>query len=164
MSYNPVLLNMTAQRWHALMKVLADAGAGERESGAFLLGRQLKGQREVHNWLPYHLADPTSLNYDYVRLGPAAFSRLWERCQILELEVVADIHTHPRGPQQSPSDRAHPMIAIAGHLALIAPHFAQGVIGTDAISVNRYLGSGRWESFLGQAAAARIHLEAAVER
>ena len=45
-------------------------------------------------------------------------------CKARGLTVVADVHTHPSGAEQSGSDRAHPIIARAGHLALIVPNFA----------------------------------------
>jgi proteasome lid subunit RPN8/RPN11 len=158
MNFKPVLLEFTHVIWNSLMADLAKAGRGERESGAFLLGTHTKGRRQVHAWLPYGDVDPPSLNYGIIRLRPDAFPRVWGRCSELGMEVVADIHTHPHGPQQSSSDRTYPMISIPGHLALIAPRFATHKVTTQDVSLNRYLGGGRWESFLGDSAAARIQL------
>lgn len=159
MNFNPVLLKFDRGQWGSLMAHLAREGGGERESGAFLLGKRTPNFRSVARWLPYEVLDPESLNFDFVRLGPQAFTRLWAHCAELGLEIVADIHTHPLGPRQSYSDRAYPMVAIPGHVALIAPHFALGTIRPDEVSVNCYLGNGRWQSYLGAAAASRIHLE-----
>lgn len=163
MNSNLALLEITADRWTALMADLAGAGRGVRESGAFLLGTQTMGRREVKAWLPYGDVDPGSLAHAIIRLSPDAFPRVWARCDELKLQVVADIHTHPYGPQQSRSDRAYPMIAIPGHVALIAPRFATGTVSPYEVSVNRYLGGGRWESYLGPAANARLHLRNARE-
>jgi len=163
MSSNPVLLEFTHTIWNALMADLSKAGRGVRESGAFLLGTHTQGRRQVHASLPYGEVDPPSLNYGIIRLSPDAFPRVWGRCGELGLEVVADIHTHPCGPHQSSSDRAYPMISIPGHLGLIAPRFAVDKVTTQDVSLNRYLGGGRWESFLGASAAARIQLVTAYE-
>jgi len=74
------------------------------------------------------------------------------------MQVVADVHTHPRGPGQSPSDRANPMIGLTGHMALIIPRFAQGNVTPADVSVNVYLGAKRWESHFGQQAVVLIKL------
>ena len=144
--------------WGALMRDLHLRGHDERESGAFLLGSITDTARIVREWLPYDELDPSSLEFAYVRLGTSAFSRLWSECSARGLEVVADIHTHPLGPGQSLSDRANPMISLAGHVALIAPNFARGDIRPEDVSVNVYLGAGRWHSTYRRHAAALIKL------
>ena len=144
--------------WGALMRDLHRRGHDERESGAFLLGSITDTARIVREWLPYDELDPSSLAFAYVRLETKAFSRLWSECSARSLEVVADIHTHPLGPGQSLSDRANPMISLAGHVALIAPNFARGDIRPEDISVNVYLGAGRWHSTYRKHAAALIKL------
>jgi proteasome lid subunit RPN8/RPN11 len=144
--------------WRSLITDLRKRGHGYRESGAFLLGRSGLDKRVVQAWLPYDELDAKSLNYDYVRVGSEAFARLWEECARRGLEVVADVHTHPMGPAQSYSDRNHPMVAVAGHMALIVPRFAQGVVMPRDISVNIYLGGKRWASHYGSRAEALIRL------
>lgn len=152
-------LNLSRTHWYQLMRELSEAGGGIRESGAFLLGRRNPTVCQVFKWIHYGSLEPNSLHFDYIRLGPEAFTRLWSFCSDLQLEVVADIHTHPAGPHQSPSDKAHPMVAIPGHIALIAPNFAAGRVTPRDVSLNYFLGNGRWRSFLGTAAEARILLE-----
>jgi hypothetical protein len=56
------------------------------------------------------------------------------------------VHTHPGGARQSSSDRAHPIIARAGHLALIVPNFAALPVKREALGIYRYGGAGRWET------------------
>ena len=92
----------------------------------------------------------------YVRLESAAFPKLWEWCCSQGVKVVADVHTHPGGPRQSPSDRAHPMVLLAGHVALIIPRFARGSPRPRDASFNVYKGAGRWDSFYQRAAEALI--------
>lgn len=144
--------------WPALMADLFRRGRAFRESGAFLLGKTNLTGKVVYEWLPYDELDPASLNFEDVRLGTNAFSKLWAECDVRGLQVVADVHTHPRGPRQSRSDRANPMIALAGHVALIVPNFAQGVVQPSDLSVNVYLGGGAWQSYFERDAAALIKL------
>lgn len=144
--------------WAALIADLRKRGGGRRESGAFLLGEVCEHAKVVHAWLPYDELDSSSLNYDYIRLSTEAFSKLWSVCEQHRMQVVADVHTHPLGPSQSPSDRANPMIGLTGHLALIVPHFAQGNVSPADVSVNVYKGAKRWKSYFGMQAAAHIKL------
>ena len=144
--------------WPALMTDLYQRGGGRRESGAFLLGQVHETSNAVHEWLPYDELDHKSLNYAYVRLESSAFSRPWAICAARKLDVVADVHTHPKGPCQSASDRANPMISLAGHMALIVPRFAGGNVVPRDLSVNVYLGSGKWASRFREDAASLITL------
>jgi proteasome lid subunit RPN8/RPN11 len=76
----------------------------------------------------------------------AAEKRWHDICRARGLTVVADIHTHPGGAWQSGSDRAHPIIARAGHLALIVPNFAAPPVKRDALCIYRYGGGGQWQT------------------
>lgn len=144
--------------WTSLMLDLRKRGKGHRESGAFLLGQTGPNTKAVHTWLPYDELDPGSLNYEFVRLGTEAFSRLWSICAERHMQVVGDVHTHPLGPRQSPSDRANPMVSMAGHMALIVPRFAIDEVMPADVSVNIYLGSRKWASHFGPQAATLIKL------
>lgn len=151
-------LEFRAGLWPALTGDLHHRGRGCRESGAFLLGRVTDTAKVVYDWLTYDDLDPQSLKFPIVRLDSSAFARLWEGCATRQLEVVADIHTHPHGPAQSRSDQAYPMIALAGHIALIAPNFARGPVMPQNISFNVYQGGGRWHSYYRSDAAALIKI------
>lgn len=65
-------------------------------------------------------------------------------CDRRGLEVVADVHVHPFGEGQSNSDRNHPMISHAGHLALIIPNFAAEPVTVERLGMYRYLGGKKW--------------------
>lgn len=151
-------LEFAPRVWSALMNDLYRRGGGRRESGAFLLGRITDATKVVHEWLPYDELDPMSLNYAIVRLESSAFTRLWEACAARQLEVVADVHTHPFGPTQSRSDRAYPMISLAGHIALIVPNFARSPVMPKDVSFNVYQGGGRWCSHYRSDAASLIRV------
>jgi hypothetical protein len=52
---------------------------------------------------------------------------------------------HPESFQQSPSDRANPVIAEIGHIAMILPHYARRATRPGGIGVFQYLGARRWK-------------------
>lgn len=155
---NSSQLEMPTTLWFDLIADLRNRGGGIRESGAFLLGEVEGRTRRVDTWIPYDELDPEALLSGYVRLDTCAFPKLWAKCSEFRKVVVADVHTHPKGPQQSRSDMANPMVSQVGHLALIIPRFAQGNIAPNDLSVNVYLGAKRWSSYLGRDAEMRIRL------
>jgi proteasome lid subunit RPN8/RPN11 len=133
-----------------LLEHLRRQGSAVRESGAFLLGTTNDVHRLAVTFLPYEALQADALNEDFVVLSAESFSKLWAECGRLNYSVVADVHTHRFGPQQSPSDRANPMMALAGHMALIVPRFAQGRVEAVDIGVHVYRGAHRWTSYFGQ--------------
>jgi proteasome lid subunit RPN8/RPN11 len=131
--------------WQRLLVALRERGQqGRRESGAFLLGRRSEDQARICDFALYDDLDPHSLDRGIVHFDGRYYGALWQQCQRTGLTVVADVHTHPFDAEQSASDRAHPMIATAGHLALILPRFAMGVAPREEIGMYRYLGARRW--------------------
>ena len=152
------LLEIPAPLWAKLIADLRRRGGGTRESGAFLLGTVHGAIRRIEAWVPYDELDSKALAYGYVRLDTSAFARLWSQCSELGMVVVADVHTHPGGPHQSTSDRANPMVAQAGHFALIVPNFARGRVAPHNLSVNIYKGAKRWESFFNRDAQALVRM------
>lgn len=153
---NPPLIEFAPDIWAGLMEDLRVRGRGERESGAFLLAAADADSPLVTSWLPYDELAPESMAVAYVRLEPDAFTRLWAFCAEKKVKVVADIHTHPKGPGQSFSDKKHPMLAFPGHVALIAPWFAQRSPKPHDVSLNVYQGGGKWLNYYRGDAASRI--------
>src|SRR5262245_11463234 len=90
--------------WRALMDDLRRRGEVRRESGACSLSKRGARVRVVRSWRAYDDLAPESLAFDYVRLESRAFPLLWDWCGRHEMNVVADVHTHPFGPHQSLSD------------------------------------------------------------
>lgn len=154
------LLEAPAQLWGKLVAHLRRQGGGVRESGAFLLGRKDATMRVVSRFLPYEHLQADALHDDYVALSAASFSKLWELCHAEELSVVADVHTHRFGAGQSRSDRTNPMVALAGHIALIVPRFAQGEVRVSDVSMYVYQGSHRWAGYSGSEVEDRLRLTA----
>jgi proteasome lid subunit RPN8/RPN11 len=84
---------------------------------------------------------------------------LWDICDHQEMRVIGDIHTHPgHNVSQSSIDRANPMIARSGHIALIAPHLATRGFRTRDIGVHEYSGDSGWRSWHGTAAGRSIRI------
>jgi proteasome lid subunit RPN8/RPN11 len=133
--------------WCRLLQDLHDRGGGVRESGAFLLGHvDKRGRRRIVDYLLYDDLDPHALDTGIVHLDGSHFGKLWDLCARRNLMVVADVHTHPGGSGQSDSDRAHPIIARAGHIALILPNRAAAPVNLSAVGIYRYDGGGRWQT------------------
>ena len=132
--------------WRRLLAGLRERGRGRRESGAFLLGTQgIDGRRHIEDFVLYDDIDPHALDTGIVRLDGRYFGAVWDLCRARELTVVADVHTHPRGCGQSESDRAHPIISRAGHVALIVPNFAATPVKRRNVGIYRYLGGHKWQ-------------------
>lgn len=133
--------------WRRLLRELRSRGLnGKRESGAFLLGTRRETRARVVDFILYDDLDPRCLDSGIVHFDGRYFGALWERCKERGLIVVADVHTHPGGSGQSDSDRAHPMIAAAGHVALIIPRYASDAPARRELGIYRYRGSRRWET------------------
>ena len=134
--------------WQRLLTLLRRRGHdGDHESGAFLLGRRRSdGHARVVDFELYDDLDPGCLDTGIVRFDGRHFGSLWDLCRRRGLTVVADVHTHPGGSLQSDSDRAHPMISRAGHIALIIPRFAARPVRRDEIGIYRYQGAKCWHS------------------
>ncbi len=139
-------LELDRLMWRQLMLELWRRGGGVRESGAFILAPR-DSIRAAH-FVYYDDLDPTCLEAGYVRLNGGAYVSLSNICETGGLRVIADVHTHPGNwTGQSPSDRAHPMMSRAGHVALIVPRYAQGNrVGLSGVGAFEYLGNGRWRN------------------
>jgi proteasome lid subunit RPN8/RPN11 len=100
----------------------------------------------------YDDLDPHCLDSGVVVFDGAGFGPLWRLCRETGLEVVADVHTHPGAARQSDADRRHPMIATAGHFALIVPDFAARVPRSQELGLYEYAGAHQWRDHSGRAA------------
>lgn len=139
-------LSCSATTWERLLGKLRERGKnGRRESGAFLLGQKWRGRARVLDFILYDDLDPNCLESGIVSFDGRYFGALWDICRERKVTVVADVHTHPYGSQQSESDRGHPMISRAGHLALILPRFAAPPVERPEIGMYRYEGGKRWQ-------------------
>ncbi|TDW19452.1 hypothetical protein EV650_6061 [Kribbella kalugense] len=128
-----------------LMRELESRSQHRREAGAFLLGRA--SGHDITRIAFYDDLDPTCLTGG-ITFHASGYTKLNQICRDSKVRVIADIHLHPGpGVRQSQTDAAHPMVARAGHLALIAPQFGRGVTQADQLSAH-LKAVGGWNIFL----------------
>ena len=148
-------LEIGATLFATLVIELARRGDGVRESGAFLLAKATpepqaasgEAWREVTSVAYYDDLDPDSLTGG-ITFGADGYTALGVLCRTHRLHVVGDIHTHPRGwVDQSSTDATHPMCALPGHIAVIAPGYAQGVVSPSDLGAHVFSGAGKWTSY-----------------
>jgi len=145
--------------WRRLCRNLRERGWNRtRESGAFLLGQRGKGRARITDFVLYDDLDPHCLDTGIVRFDGRYFGDLWATCKERGAIVVADIHVHPGSANQSGSDRAHPMISRAGHIALILPRFAIDPQPRSEIGIYRYLGAKQWMTVPSAGRSAFFHI------
>lgn len=151
-------LRIHPTRWDALFAELAARGEGWKESGAFLLTPKAGDRRTVSEIVYFDELDPDALT-GAIHLRSLAFSRLWRICRERELAVLADVHTHPGAwVGQSGTDKDNPMIARAGHYAIIVPDLARGSRDPRHAGFHIYRGDAGWEAHLGEASARHLYV------
>jgi proteasome lid subunit RPN8/RPN11 len=151
-------LEISGLIWKQLISDLARTGRGIKESGAFLLG-SMAPNRTVTEYLLYSDIAPDSQHVNYVLLRGRHMAKVWDICEQKGLRVVADIHTHPGVPIQSTSDRENPIVSIKGHIALIVPNFAQGVVLPSSLGFHEFQGQGVWHSWFRAQAAGLLRIK-----
>lgn len=139
-------LRCPGKMWRQVLGELERRGKGQHEAGAFLLGSERKGQREIKKVVFYDDLDADAYVTGVCVLHGDAFAKLWTHCRTSKLTVVADVHTHPgAGPaRQSLSDKANPMVAREGHVAIIVPDFARRPVAADLFGIYEYRGQHEW--------------------
>ncbi len=137
-------LNCPTRLWKAIVVELDRRGEGQHEAGAFLLGRERDGRREVERALFYDDLDRAAYASGVCVLHGDAFAKLWAVCREEGLTVVADVHTHLGAGFQSNADRTNPMVARAGHIALILPNLARWPVDQNLFGIYEYRGQHQW--------------------
>lgn len=140
----PPKLVCAASVWRSGTAELRRRAGGRRESGAFLLGQERGQTRRIEQFVFYDDLDPTCFRNGIVEFDGRRFGALWQLCRETGRTVVSDIHVHPAGCWQSGSDQHNPMIAEAGHLAIILPDYAAKRVMPGDIGVYEYRGSRQW--------------------
>jgi hypothetical protein len=131
--------------WWRLCQQLRKRGRNlSRESGAFLLSHPCRERTRIVDYVLYDDLDPHCLDSGIVRFDGRYFGDLWAICKTRRLAVVADVHVHPGSAGQSESDRTHPMISCAGHIALILPRYAVSPQPRREIGIYLYKGNKQW--------------------
>lgn len=132
--------------WRELNAQLATRGRGHRESGAFLLGPARGRRPRITHFGYFDDLEPDSLN-GAVHLTMTAYSNLWAMCRDHQVEVLADVHTHPGGYiEQSHIDQDNPLVAQRGHVAVIIGHYAQQQARLRDVGMYEYQGDDGWDT------------------
>lgn len=124
-------------------KYLRSCGAGRRECVVYWLGpRGAKGEvtQVIH---PSHTATAGGYDVD----GPW-LNELWVRLGREELELRAQVHTHPGSAFHSSRDDDMAAIQIAGFCSLVIPRFALGPMSLDAAHLAWRDANGGWQKVL----------------
>ena len=145
-------LSCSTRVWRQGVDELRRRTEGHHESGAFLLGREIDGRREIVRFEYYDDLDPHSLDTGIVVFDGVGYGKLWEICRRDSLTVVADVHVHPGIARQSPSDRHNPMISNVGHVALIVPDYASGSPAARDLGLYEFKGNYTWDDHSGRRA------------
>jgi hypothetical protein len=135
--------------WRRVIEELNRRGEGSHEAGVFLLGVERRGRLEVKDMVFYDELDPSAYDTGVCVLHGDAFAILWALCRERDLTVVADAHTHGGAALQSHADRTNPMVARAGHVAIIVPHLARPPVKHPALGVYEYCGEHKWTNRSG---------------
>jgi proteasome lid subunit RPN8/RPN11 len=152
-------VRITPDGWRELLAELRQRGRGERESGAFLLAEAgALAATRVARVVYFDDVDPTCLTGG-ITIQSSGFTALWKICAEHGMRVIADVHTHPSDfVNQSDIDRANPMIATRGHVAIIVPRFASQVVGAAGCGVHVYRGAHEWDANVGVHAARVLYI------
>ena len=178
MAAQPPLVRMKQHDFLRMMRQLERHGEHRREAGAFLLasaaaagettrvrgflnrllrrvparqgGAPRSAQVDAITAVAYYKdLDPGCLTGD-ITFHAIGYTRLSELCRSQGLMVIADIHLHPgNGTRQSSTDAANPMVARAGHLALIAPRLGAYVTTPDELGAHVMTTTG-WMSYFSE--------------
>lgn len=146
--------------WARLILELRRRGRGKAESGAFLLGRRNGKAGRVTEYVCYDDLDPHAHQSGAIAFHANGTAALWRLCREHDVEILADVHTHP-GPyvQQSGIDQRNPMVPMAGHTAIIVPNFAYTPWWSlRAVGVHEYLGSFKWRQHSMSSKPKRVFL------
>lgn len=143
----PPRLICDAALWKQGVNELARRTKGQsQESGAYLLGIDAGARTQrILEFIYYDDIDPHALDTGEVTIRQTALPKLWEYCRQQGYGVVADVHVHPGGYRQSPSDQANPVMPRAGHIAMILPYFAAGTPVPGSIGIYEYCGGTAWQ-------------------
>jgi hypothetical protein len=137
-------LRCSHELWTQTLSELARRGEDRHEAGAFLLGDVQRQRRDVREVVYYDELDSAAYDTGACVLYGDAFARLWAIARQKQLTIVGDVHTHFGRALQSFEDRTNPMVARAGHIALIVPYFARPPVLHEALGVYEYRGNHEW--------------------
>jgi len=156
----PTTIRVPITLWANVIFAMRRRSQGHAESGVFLLGSQKGTIGKVTQYVCFDDLDPNAYQNGGIAFHANGLAALWERCRTKDVQVLADVHTHPTSDvRQSHIDRRHPMIPIVGHTALIVPNFARTAWWTlRGIGTYEYLGNLNWRTHEPSGPSRRLNL------
>lgn len=153
-------IRLPALLWMRVILDLRRRGTGKGESGAFVLGRQEGISGRATTYICYDDLDPHALHCGAIAFHASGYAALWRYCKERQLQVLADVHTHPgHDVRQSSIDQQHPMVPIVGHTAMIVPNFARASWWSlKTVGIYEYLGNFRWRTHAASEKPRRVGL------
>ena len=151
-------ISFSVKLWFKGLEELKRRSGGFRESGAFLLGKCVNDVRHIQHFVYYDDLDPHCLDKGIIIFDGTYYRDLWKICRDYNMDVLADVHTHPGHPIQSFLDQSYPMISKKGHIAIIVPHFAKKPVKCRHLGVYEYQGNQQWHSIVGRKAAKYLYI------
>ena len=88
----PPRLICSARVWNQGVDELQRRAGGRRESGAFLLGRDLGTVRRIEQFMFYDDVDPNCFVHGIVEFDGSRFGAVWKKCRECKQTVLADVH------------------------------------------------------------------------
>jgi proteasome lid subunit RPN8/RPN11 len=115
-------------------------GRGRRECVAYWLGPRTEPGTVSEVVHPLHTASATAYNVD-----GAWLNELWLRLAREELDLRAQVHTHPGSAFHSSRDDDMAALQTPGFTSLVIPAFALGEISLEGAHLERRGAHGEWE-------------------
>ena len=106
------------------------------------------GSSKLVWFICYDTLDPHCLDKGYIIFDCKYHVPLLKYCRTHNLQVVADVHTHPGGwTEQSDMDKENPMFSVKGYTELIIPRYGYcSLFHAGGIGAFEYEGDNRWSA------------------
>lgn len=135
------MLRLSLELLEETFDCLRSCGAGRRECVTYWLGPRAADGEVTEVAHPRHEATATAYDVD-----GAWLNELWLRLAREELELRAQVHTHPNSAFHSSRDNDMAAIQTVGFCSLVIPGFALGPASLDAAHLERRAESGEWQT------------------
>lgn len=140
------IIRISTNLWNETIKGLAEHSQGLRESGCIWAGKRNELTWTVKEVLFLDDLPGVRRQHLYHRTPRIAINKLFELLREKDLQIIADLHTHPTDwVELSDTDKLHPIEYRIGLIAVIFPYFAQMKHKFNDLGVHEYLGNGEWQ-------------------
>lgn len=136
---------LTQALWQATVKGLGARSEGRHETACVWTGHRLPEAWSIEAIMFLDdLPGTTGLPRQH-RTPRSALDVLFAELRKRELQIIADVHTHPGSwVGLSPVDQSHPIEYRLGLLAVVIPHYARVPVSLADAGIHEYLGAHRW--------------------